>query len=223
MPATPQVSTPKVSTSRRERKKERTRAEIYQAAMNLFLRRGFDAVTIEDICEAADVARATFFLHFPAKDSLLVEYGRRVNEDLAAMLREHSGTATAALRAAFSMLASMAARHPDVVRLVVREVIIRPPLFSHQDEQAEDLAMLLAAVVRRGQATGEFRRRVEPTVAALAACASFFAFIYEWVRRGSQFDLEAGVAAALDVILLGLSDRRPRRGNRRHSSEASHQ
>src|SRR5262249_13970955 len=163
--------------------------------MNLFLRRGFDAVTIEDICEAADVARATFFLHFPAKDSLLVEYGRRVNEDLAAMLREHSGTATAALRAAFSMLASMAAPHPEVVRLAAREGTSRPPLSSHQDEQAEDVAMLLPAVVRRGQATGEFRRRVEPTVAALAACASFFAFIYEWVSRGSKFDLEAGVAA----------------------------
>jgi AcrR family transcriptional regulator len=42
--------------SRRDRKRERTRGEIYSAAMNLFLRRSFEAVTIEEICDAADVA-----------------------------------------------------------------------------------------------------------------------------------------------------------------------
>jgi len=199
------------SRSRRERKKERTRGEIYHAAMNLFLRRGFEAVTIEEICDAADVARATFFLHFSAKESLLVEYGRRMNEELAAMLEEQRGSATSALRASFRMLASAAARHPNVVRMLVREVLIRPPVLSHNDEKTGDLVKLLAAVIRRGQLAGEFRRRVDPVVAALAACAAFFAFIYKWVRRDTNFDIEAGVAEALDVILHGMSERRPRR------------
>ncbi len=53
--------------SRRDRNRERTRDEIYSSAMNLFLRRSFEAVTTEEICEAAGVARVTFFLHFPAK------------------------------------------------------------------------------------------------------------------------------------------------------------
>ncbi len=80
--------------SRRERKKGRTRADIYNAAMNLFLRRGFDSVTIEDICDSADVARATFFLHFPAKEALLIEYGKRANDELAAAIAEYHGSAT---------------------------------------------------------------------------------------------------------------------------------
>src|SRR6202790_5375015 len=80
--------------SRRERKKGRPRADIYNAAMNLFLRRGFDSVTIDDICDAADVARATFVLHFPGKETLLVEYGDRANLELAAAIREYRGNAT---------------------------------------------------------------------------------------------------------------------------------
>jgi AcrR family transcriptional regulator len=199
------------SPSRRERKKERTRADIYQAAMSLFLRRGFDAVTIEDICEAADLARATFFLHFATKESLLAEYGQRINQELAAMLKTHRGNATSALRAAFRMLAGAAARQPDVVQLLVRQVLMQPALLTRHDEQAQDLVLLLAAVIRRGQAEGEFRRRVDPTVAALAACASFFAFVYEWVRRGTRFDIEIGIAEALDVILHGLSERKSRK------------
>ncbi len=56
--------------------------------MNLFLRGGFEPVTIEEVCDAADVARATFFLHFPAKEALLTEYGVRANEteDLVSLL-----------------------------------------------------------------------------------------------------------------------------------------
>jgi len=79
--------------SRRERKKERTRQEIYRVAMELFVARGFAAVTIEDICHAADVAKGTFFLHFPTKDALLLEYGEQVSGELEEILSDHRGGA----------------------------------------------------------------------------------------------------------------------------------
>jgi TetR/AcrR family transcriptional regulator, cholesterol catabolism regulator len=199
-------------TSRRERKRERTRGEIYSAAMNLFLRRGFEAVTIEEICDAADVARATFFLHFPAKEALLTEYGARANQALAELLRASHGTATATLKAALKMLAERAMQQPDVIRLHVRELLSRPPVFlqSHQ-EQTENLVSLLAAVIRRGQAAGEFRRKIEPALAAVALCATYFALIYEWARRGGKLDVEGAIAQTLDIVLNGLSDKKSRR------------
>src|SRR5262245_3911786 len=96
------------SRSRRERKKERTRQQIYHAAMELFVARGFEAVTVEDICQAADVAKGTFFLHFPAKDALLLEYGRQVSGELEEILSHHHGGPTAALRKILSFLAERA-------------------------------------------------------------------------------------------------------------------
>ena len=56
---------------RRERKKERTRAAIHTAALDLFEKRGFDETTIADIAEAADVSRATFFSYYPSKDGVV--------------------------------------------------------------------------------------------------------------------------------------------------------
>lgn len=200
------------SRSRRERKKERTRVEIYTAAMTLFLKRGFDAVTIDEICRAADVARATFFLHFPAKEALLAEYGQRANQELAAALRATRGSATATIRMTFTMLAERAERHPELVRMLVREIVTRPPALSQQDEQARDLVELLAAVIRRGQASGEFRKRLEPRVAALAAAASFFAVIYAWARSDREIALNPVLNETLDVILHGLSERKARHG-----------
>jgi AcrR family transcriptional regulator len=173
--------------------------------MTLFVRRGFDSVTIDDICNAADVARATFFLHFPAKEALLIEYGERANEELAAAISEYRGTATATLRMALKMLAERSVRHPDVVRLVIREMLARPRLFSEHDKKTADLVNLLAGIIRCGQKSGEFRRRTEPTVAALTACAAFYALIYTWVQQDGKMDIESAVAETLDIILNGLN------------------
>jgi len=59
---------------RRERKRRQTRERIEQAAMTLFLERGFDATTIEDITEAADVSKRSFFDYFPSKEEVVVAW-----------------------------------------------------------------------------------------------------------------------------------------------------
>jgi AcrR family transcriptional regulator len=195
---------------RRARKKERTRRDLYDAAMRLFLARGFDAVTIDDICHAADVARATFFLHFPTKDALLVEYGERATEELAARLRERRRSAATDLRLALDFLAERARRHAEVVRLTVREIMARPAALAETTERTRDLVQLLGAVVRRGQAAGELRRGVDPVLAGAMLAATYLSIVAEWTRRRQGFDLRAAVDQALDVVLNGLVHRRQR-------------
>src|SRR5262245_10106111 len=58
--------------SRGDRRKQETRARILEAAVELFGEIGFDATKISDVCDRADIARQTFFNHFPAKSDLLV-------------------------------------------------------------------------------------------------------------------------------------------------------
>lgn len=56
---------------RRERKRRQTRGRIEHAAMALFLDRGFDQTTIEDITESADVSKRSFFDYFPSKEEVV--------------------------------------------------------------------------------------------------------------------------------------------------------
>ncbi len=79
--------------TRRARKKERTRREIYRAAMNLFAERSYDGVTIEDISAGAGVAKATFFLHFENKAALLRDFNDEVTQALGERLAGHEGSA----------------------------------------------------------------------------------------------------------------------------------
>jgi AcrR family transcriptional regulator len=60
-------------SDRRARKKAQTRAEIRGAAQHLFAAHGFDAVTIADVAEAADVAVQTVFNHFATKEELFFD------------------------------------------------------------------------------------------------------------------------------------------------------
>src|SRR3954464_13602151 len=55
-------------TGLRERKKRQTREQIARVAMKLFLKRGFDAVTVAEVAEAAGVSEKTVFNYFPAKE-----------------------------------------------------------------------------------------------------------------------------------------------------------
>ncbi|GAA5072608.1 AcrR family transcriptional regulator [Thermocatellispora tengchongensis] len=99
----------------RERKKARTRRAIQEHALRLFAERGYDATTVEQIAEAAEVSQSTFFRYFPTKEAVVLydAYDRLVLELLAAQ---------------------PPAMHPlAALRVAVREAFGR---FSPEEEQA---------------------------------------------------------------------------------------
>jgi AcrR family transcriptional regulator len=53
-----------------DRRVARTRETLQRALISLILKKGYDAITVEDICEAANVGRSTFYAHYTSKDDL---------------------------------------------------------------------------------------------------------------------------------------------------------
>ncbi|MER5434283.1 helix-turn-helix domain-containing protein [Streptomyces sp. NPDC002588] len=72
---------------RRERKKAATRQAIADAALRLFLERGYDQVSVRDIADAADVSTTTLFKHFPGKEALVFDEDEGQEAQLIAVVR----------------------------------------------------------------------------------------------------------------------------------------
>ena len=197
--------TPDPVPTRRARKKERTRQEIFSAAMELFAARDFDAVTIEAICAAADVARATFFLHFPTKASLLHEWNCQVAAEFSAQLREPRRSAVDELRGLVEHISSRLLAQADVMAAMLREFFATPAAVLVARDAEPDLHALFEAIVRRGQARGELRRSVDPRLAVAVVLSTSAAILSGQVWKPGELPPEQVHAQFFEVVFHGLT------------------
>lgn len=191
--------------TRRARKKERTRQEIFSAAMELFAARGYEAVTIEAICAAADVARATFFLHFPSKASLLWEWNRQVAAEFEAGLVEPRESAPEELRKLVLHISSRLLAQQDVMTGLLREFFATPPAQLGTPEDSRDLSALFEAIVRRGQERGELRRTIDPRLAVAFVLSTSGAILAGQVWKPGELSPEQAQAQFFEVVFHGIT------------------
>jgi AcrR family transcriptional regulator len=70
----------------RARKRRQTRQRIIEAGLRLFMANGYEATTLDDIAEVADISRRTYFSYFASKDDLLLAWQDGAIDDLRAAL-----------------------------------------------------------------------------------------------------------------------------------------
>ncbi|MFB0626968.1 TetR/AcrR family transcriptional regulator [Streptomyces sp. AB3(2024)] len=77
-------------TGRRERKKAQTRQSLAEAALELFLDRGYDQVGVKDVADTADVSVTTLFKHFSGKEALVFDQDDDLEAALVAAVHERT-------------------------------------------------------------------------------------------------------------------------------------
>ncbi|MEL7489992.1 MAG: TetR/AcrR family transcriptional regulator [Pseudomonadota bacterium] len=192
--------------SRRERKKSETRARILSAAFELMTERGYDNVKIGEIAERADVANATFFLHFPTKAALVSAFNEQVAEKIVERLGEFDLGAVEQLELLRAILLDEWSRHADLLRQIVIDA-------AAQDQKAfsdtsASLIALVEDIVRKGQAAGDFSKAFDADIVAQSLLASWRAATLNWAIHGDAERARAANRQTLDLILQGVSPRK---------------
>jgi AcrR family transcriptional regulator len=156
----------------RERKKQRTREAIVDAALRLFDERGYEQTTIADIAEAADIAPRTFFGYFPSKEDVVFADFPADFDALAERLRgrAHDETAIDALRAFIASVVEQADLKDE--RELCRKRIIKQSetLDAHRRALMGRMEDMLAEAIARdfGNQPGDLR---PPMIASAAVAA----------------------------------------------------
>jgi AcrR family transcriptional regulator len=106
-----------MNTTTVDRRVARTRGLLQRALIILILKKGYDAITVEEICEAADVGRSTFYAHYTSKDDLKRS---GLNQLRRALVEHHEAAPGTGDRFSFSLpLFEHARDHIDLYRALV--------------------------------------------------------------------------------------------------------
>lgn len=203
--AEPKENPPSYPTiSRRERKKRETRRRILEAALKLMATRSYAEVRIEEISAAADIANATFFLHFPTKASLITAFNEEVATKIADTLSTFKGTAVAKLERLRTMLLDEWSRHRNMMRQLVTEFVAQPASMAAFSEINQGLVDLVADVIRTGQASREFDPRLDPLIVGLSLISTWNAIALSWAKTGNTEQATEANRQALDLVLRGV-------------------
>ena len=190
--------------SRRERKKRDTRRRILDAAMQLMTDTPFDQVRIEDICSAADVANATFFLHFPNKSALVLAFNDEVAAKIAEQLAGSRAGAAERLRELLKIYLAEWGAHRHLMRQIVLEFIAQPSSAASFNEVSPGLLGVVATIIKDGQKASEFAPIITPETAGLALVAAWNAIAISWAKTGDTKQAADAHWQTLDVFLHGL-------------------
>lgn len=187
----------------RERKKLRTRVAIRQATYRLISEQGYDATTIEQIAEAAEVSPSTVFRYFATKEDIVLtdEY----DPLMAAVLRSRplDEPPLESLRLMMrEALSSFATEEDEELRQRTRLMVEVPAIRARMTETMSDTAKLLSEVLadRAGRSPDDLPIRVF-VAAVLGALREVTLY---WGEHGLEGDLVEMVNAALDTLEGGL-------------------
>lgn len=192
---------PLPALSRRERKKLETRRRILEAAIALMSEQSYDAVKIDAIAEKADVAKATFFLHFPNKSSLITAFNEQVAEKIAARLQEFKLGGADQLELLRALVLDEWSRHSALMRQIVSDAASDGNALI---ASSDSLVALVETIIRGGQDAGEFAALYDPDTVAKTLVAGWRASTVAWARSGDDASARRANRQILDLILNGL-------------------
>ena len=177
-----------VPLGRREKRKQEIRSRIEEAAYRLFREQGIEDTSIEQICVEADVARRTFYGHFPNKHSLLGGLGiSRLYDQSEPMFRllmnNHQATRDR-LKAMIDYIESNFAGYEDIDRQLI---LIAPSTFAEDAERQREIGDSAIAsfvhLIAAGIEVGDVKADFSPEILAAMVVGTLNMLTISWAMN----------------------------------------
>jgi len=205
----------------RERKAQRQRDALVEAAVELFRERGYAETRVQDILERAEISLTTFYNYFPGKDAVLDDFAAGVIASYVQLARAELEAAEQPIRERVRTLARACGRafssDPQFMAVVVMQARgfwgrRQPP--AHGVAREVPIYGVLAQLFEEGQAKREIRDDIPPIELAETFSGVFMFAVVSWLtewqtsgkpRRDADAELESRLMRAFDVFLEGCA------------------
>lgn len=178
------IDEPTIRPNRRQKRKQEIRSRIEDAAYNLFKRDGIQEVSIEQICGAADVARRTFYGHYPNKQALLQSLSQTrvwgTADEMIARIRDTHNSTRARMSAMIDYMEQKLGTYEDVDRALI---LIGPSSFedtSHLRDVSNSLRDHFIEFFKTGQKNGDTSSDYSPELLAEMVMGTTNALMANW-------------------------------------------
>ena len=205
------------SAVKRERRKEARPGELLNAALDLFVEKGFAATRVEEVALRAGVSKGTLFLYFDSKEELLKAV---VRENISGHFKEWNSEFESYTGSTVEMLTYCmnnwwdrvgATKASGITKLMLSEATNFPDIAAfYQQEVLKPGQDLIRRILQRGMDSGEFRL-LDLNYAVFTIVAPMIYLMLAKHSRGvcvpggAELDPKTYIATQLNAILFGLS------------------
>jgi AcrR family transcriptional regulator len=200
---------PAVSLDRRQRRSAELRERLFRAALDLFAKKGFAETTVEDITNAADVGKGTFFNYFPSKDHILLAFGEMQLEKLHASVevsRQSNEPMPAFLRGLGARMTQEPTRNPEIIRAILQAYLSTSSVRAAMMDMQRRVLGLHTQMIQIGQERGEIRSDLPASEIAQVFRQTIFGTLLMWSLYGDA-TLHSRIETAFNLLWSGLAPR----------------
>src|ERR1700751_2630286 len=197
------------AASRRVRRSAELRERLFRAALALFGKKGFAQTTVEDITEAADVGKGTFFNYFPTKEHILMAFCEMQLGKLEAIVRDAQQSdlpMQGVLRMLVLRMTEEPIRNPAIVRALLlanlSSVHVRGAMLRIHDRNRA----LLGKLIRHGQERSEIRTDLPAEEIAQVWRQTIFGTLLFWSLAGDH-TLTERIETSIRLLWDGIATR----------------
>jgi AcrR family transcriptional regulator len=189
----------------------RRQAQIMEIALSIFADKGYHATSVDDIIEAAGIARGTFYLHFKGKRDIL---DRMIDNYLSSFYTQITpldismDKPAEVIKKMYLDIAGVLMKMKEVrlfTRLMLREVVGLDRLFLEKMERFfDDVIVMSAGYIKKAQDEGKVITSIDAMSTSLCIVGAVKEILYHWAVLQKDIDMEKAISSAVDLFFRGM-------------------
>jgi TetR/AcrR family fatty acid metabolism transcriptional regulator len=196
--------------TRRQLQAIETRQRIFDTALALLVKKGYDRVTVDDICAGAGVSKGTFYHHFKSKDQAILEEFLKIDQYYAEILPEIIQLDDIYERiTTFARLALryMEKQGKNLMKVAYYSQISPDRKVSPVASPDRVLYSIVGDLIRDAQEKGEVRGDLDSSRVAETLIRAIRGIVYDWCLQDGKFNMEEAGEVLADILAEGLRPR----------------